>query len=219
MTAESDFNKTIQRRVHFGIPIYEKKMPAYDARKDAIIARAKAMRNADTGVRRSNLGGWHSSDLLGVSNDDPLHPLLVTLLQISTACIRDFEEDRTFNDIHMTGAWININERGNWNTPHEHLPCSWSGVFYLDAGTLDENAKEIGQDGRIMFFDPMPLGREWKRPPCISYTPDTGTMLLFPSFLTHMVAPYAGDTPRISLAFNLVVERSAKRGDNNPQQP
>jgi len=68
-------------------------------------------------------------------------------------------------------------------------------------------AGDIGQDGRIMFFDPMPLGREWKRPPYVSYMPETGTLLLFPSFLTHMVAPYAGDTPRISLAFNLAVER------------
>lgn len=207
MRDEAGTNKTIQRRVHFGIPVYEKTMPAYDAHRDAIVARALAMRDADGGVQRSNLGGWHSGDILGMEKGDVLYPLLVTLLQISTACIRDFEDDRAFNDIHMTGAWLNINGRGNWNAPHEHLPAAWSGVFYLDAGTLDEGAGDIGQDGRIMFFDPMPLGREWKRPPYVSYMPETGTMLLFPSFLTHMVAPYAGDTPRISLAFNLAVER------------
>ena len=31
-------------------------------------------------------------------------------------------------------------------------------------------------------------------------------MLLFPAYLTHMVTPYAGKSPRISISLNLWVE-------------
>ena len=37
----------------------------------------------------------------------------------------------------------------------------------------------------------------------ITIAPTPGTMLVFPSFLYHSVRVYEGDTPRISVAFNL----------------
>ena len=107
----------------------------------------------------------------------------------------------------MVAAWANINYRGNWNAPHEHLPCTWSGVFYVDAGEPGRDSEAGALDGQVLFFDPLPLGREWKRPPATGYQPVAGKMLLFPSFLTHMVAPYYGEKPRISIAFNMVVDR------------
>lgn len=77
----------------------------------------------------------------------------------------------------------------------------------MDAGEPAAADDTGALEGKILFFDPLPLGREWKRPPNIAYKAQTGTMLLFPSFLTHMVAPYFGEKPRISLAFNLNVVR------------
>ncbi len=39
-------------------------------------------------------------------------------------------------------------------------------------------------------------------------TPEAGTMVLFPSWLMHSVAPYAGSGTRISVAFNFSVGRA-----------
>jgi len=206
MGSTSGDPSSIQGRWHFGIPIYDKHLPAYSEHQAALIAYLHRLREADQGSVRSNQGGWHSSDDLHLKEEPLLNGVMVSLLQVASACIKDFEGAREFKDIRMVAAWANMNEKGDWNAPHEHLPCTWSGVFYVDAGDgKRDDKRDLG--GQILFFDPMPMGKEWKRPPNVSYQPVTGTLLLFPSFLTHMVAPYKGERPRISIAFNLVVDR------------
>jgi hypothetical protein len=37
----------------------------------------------------------------------------------------------------------------------------------------------------------------------LSVTPEAGTCVLFPGWLSHAVALYRGESPRISVAFNL----------------
>ena len=198
---------TIKARWHFGIPIYEKHLPLSLQKMPSIIQHIYRLKDRDTGIARSNQGGWHSKDQLHLTKHEDTSWLIHRLLQLSTQCIKDFEGDRPFKDIRMVAAWANINYKGDWNAPHEHMPCTWSGVFYVDAGEPKTADDDRSLEGKVMFFDPMPLGREWKRAPTINYQPVSGTMLLFPSFLTHMVAPYFGDKPRISLAFNMNVVR------------
>lgn len=198
----------ITARWHFGVPIYERHLPRYSDHQAAITQHIYRLKDKDKGITRSNQGGWHSSDRLHLTRHEDSRWLILRLLDVASRCIKNFEGERPFKDIKMVSAWANINYQGHWNAPHEHLPCTWSGVFYIDAGEPLANVAEAEQlEGKILFFDPLPLGKEWKRPVNIAYTPATGTMLLFPSFLTHMVAPYFGDKPRISLAFNLLVER------------
>lgn len=197
----------IQAHWHFGIPIYEKHLPRYKDRMASVVQQIYRVKEEDEGIRRSNQGGWHSGDTMHLSKHEDTHWLVMRILQVATACIKDFEGDREYKDIRMVSAWANVNYKGDWNAPHEHLPCTWSGVFYVDAGEPASAGDKKSLEGQVMFFDPMPLGKEWKRPPNIAYTPTTGTMLLFPSFLTHMVAPYFGERPRISMAFNMVVDR------------
>lgn len=198
---------SIKGRWHFGVPIYEKHLPAFMPHQRIVSQRIHELRDADTGVNRSNQGGWHSSDDLHLKPDEHLHTLMLSLLQLASACIRDFEGEREYQDIRMVASWANLNHKGDWNAPHEHLPCTWSGVFYVDAGEPLSAADPKSLEGKILFFDPLPLGKEWKRPPNIAYAPVSGTMLLFPSYLTHMVAPYQGEKARISIAFNLIVDR------------
>lgn len=197
----------VQARWHFGVPIYEKHLPRYADIRDAVVQHIYRLKDQDNGMMRSNQGGWHSTDTLHLTEHPETRGLVLRLLQVASACIHNFEDGRPYKDIQMVGAWANINYSGHWNAPHEHLPCTWSGVFYIDAGETPEVDDPNVLDGKILFFDPLPMGQEWKRPPNIGYRAVTGTMLLFPSFLTHMVAPYFGDKPRISLAFNLNVVR------------
>lgn len=198
---------TIQARWHFGIPIYEKHLPLFAERKDRVVEKVLAMRERDTGITRSNQGGWHSADNLHLEQDDEdIRWLMERIGMVSATCIKDFEGEREYYNLRMVGAWVNINEKGQWNAPHQHLPNVWSGVFYVDAGEKSAQAEHGSLEGDILFYDPLPLGKQWRRPPTVSYQATTGNMLLFPSFLTHMVAPYHGDRPRISIAFNLHME-------------
>lgn len=200
-------NKAVVANWHFGIPVYEKVLVQYPDHAAGIVQHMYRLKDRDKGVTRSNQGGWHSSANLHMTRHIDTRWLINRLMQIATASIRDFEGDRSFKAARMVAAWANINHKGAWNAPHEHLPCTWSGVFYVDAGEYTEASPGSDMNGELLFFDPVPLGYEWKRPPVVKHRPETGKMLLFPSFLTHMVAPYYGEKPRISIAFNIVVDR------------
>jgi uncharacterized protein (TIGR02466 family) len=101
-------------------------------------------------------------------------------------------------------AWANVNRAGHFNRMHTHPGSTWSGTYYVDPGT-DETSPPEGT--LLHIFDPC-QGRANTFLPGIaasSFTikPVAGLMVLFPSYLAHMVFPHQGDRPRISVAFNL----------------
>ena len=103
-------------------------------------------------------------------------------------------------------AWAAVITRHDTFRAHSHLRTEnvvFSGVYYVDAGTADGNAPKGGD---IVFVDrarlpvrvrPALLEREYR------IEPETGTMLLFPSWLLHRVDPYLAEGERIAIAFNL----------------
>lgn len=109
-------------------------------------------------------------------------------------------------DVHLiiTESWFNKTEKGQTHHRHWHPNSILSGVVYLDS---------VGDTGKIKFitsqYDTIEYNtldsnlynsRSW------SVTPESGTMLIFPSNVEHLVDEYQGDTPRISLAFNTFVK-------------
>ena len=198
-------DNTIQARWYFAIPIYDKLIPEFQLRRELLIDTFLKMRESDTGIVRSNLGGWHSDDDLHRNADENIQWLLRSILTIASVCINDFEKDREHGDIVMTSAWVNVNDTHNWNAPHMHLPADWSGVFYVSVDETSHDPNLTVQPGDIMFFNPMPFGARHKRPTTVNYTPKNGLLLLFPSYLLHMVSPHISTEPRISISFNIRV--------------
>ena len=82
---------------------------------------------------------------------------------------------------HVYVAWINMNSVGDYNAPHNHPNSFLSGVFYLAGGAERENSL-VFTDPRSGFADHGAFN------PSFSSTP--GTLLLFPSWLTHLVLPH-----------------------------
>ena len=103
------------------------------------------------------------------------------------------------NGIRITGSWINITERGQFQHYHDHAGDDISGVFYHQStGSVDE--------GEIVFKSPSPgiaqsrlmSGQSNKA----YYPPKKGRLMLFPSVLEHAVLPNKTDLKRISVSFN-----------------
>ncbi len=194
---------SIHLRWHFAVPIFEKVVEGYAARKEAVVRSVLALRDSDTSaVVRSNQGGFHSHDRLHESTDPDLAWLFRAIGAISARCVESFEGDRPHGGCAIVSAWANVNERGDWALPHIHLPCDWSGVFYADAGGAGVTRTA---DGQVMFLNPLPLGERWRRANAATYAPRDGMLLFFPSFLMHLVAPHGGGSPRISIAWNAIV--------------
>ncbi len=102
----------------------------------------------------------------------------------------------------ITGCWANFGELGSAHMPHHHANNFLSGVYYL--------AAPEGGD-RLTFHDPRPQ-RDIIEP---IYTAEnafnrrdqdvgvrSGTVVLFPSWLTHSVKPNKSRSLRVSVAFN-----------------
>ena len=86
------------------------------------------------------------------------------------------------------------------------MPAQWSGVLYI---AVDEsNAGNEG--GKILFIDPIPLGPTYRNPINAAYEPKEGLMLIFPSYLTHMVEPHYSGNERVCLSFNFHVSMRSK---------
>lgn len=197
----------VQNRIHFGVPIFECWPTGFEQHQPVLVDYILGLRKGDEGVKRSNQGGWHSSDQLHADENPAIQWLMQQVYTIGAQCIRHHEQkSEAIADIHLVNCWANVNEKGDWNAPHHHAPQDWSGVVYIRNGKAEKRKSQVIQDGDIVFFDP--VGANWlsHRQPTVSYPAEDGKVLIFPSYLLHMVAPHSGDIARISVAFNFKIK-------------
>ena len=161
------------------------------------------------GVNRSNAGGWQSAGNL-IHLDHPAikklkHQIETVVFNLTDQIIRDDGQQRSFRV--LIDAWGNINRRGDYNVVHTHPNCMWSGCYYVNPGKPDPN---IPQNGLLELLDPREAANYIQIPNTILdgrqfVSIAESRMLLWPSWLKHMVHPYAGDDHRISIAYNVNV--------------
>eukprot|EP00039_Didymoeca_costata_P001054 m.49282 g.49282 ORF g.49282 m.49282 type:complete len:311 (+) comp10607_c1_seq1:244-1176(+) len=88
-------------------------------------------------------------------------------------------------------AWATVNHEGISHLSHTHPDHMISGVYYVNVPP---------DSGPLIFSDPRGV-----HPPfdgTLTIKPKAGDLILFPSWLSHQVAPTPGKQPRISIAFN-----------------
>jgi uncharacterized protein (TIGR02466 family) len=173
--------------------------------KSAILARE----NAESGVARSNVGGWHSDTDLFLWNVDCVHELKTRVGVFArdlTSMMINLQRSAKIN-LRLEG-WANVSRRGQYNSVHEHPGAVWSGVYYVASGKPD-NADPL--NGKLELIDPrsginmLRLEGGPSDGRCL-VEPKPGLMVMFPSWLKHMVHPFAGEGERISIAFNVTLQ-------------
>ena len=126
------------------------------------------------------------------------------------ACVNDAIRSvlrflRIGNDaFEITGCWATVLAKGAAHRAHSHPNNFLSGVYYVRT--------HAGADS-INFHDPRPQAAVI-RPPVVELTAENtdqvvvnvtnGTLLIFPSYLEHSVAPSTSDEERISVSFNVM---------------
>ena len=113
----------------------------------------------------------------------------------------------------ITQSWINISKPGQWHHPHGHPNSLFSGCLYLNA---------VPDVDKIFFIKDEPYQRieypfkgwntfnskEWWIPV------ETGSIVIFPSYLRHRVAPNQSEHNRVSLSFNTFAIGKLGRDEN-----
>jgi uncharacterized protein (TIGR02466 family) len=107
-------------------------------------------------------------------------------------------------------SWYHLTRQGGYTAQHNHPMASWSGVYCVDPGdTISDNPNS----GTLRFLDSRTTAGMYLDPGNshlagpfgfgeLAYNLAPGQLLLFPSYMMHEVAPYYGERPRITVAFN-----------------
>lgn len=159
-----------------------------------------------------NLGGWHSSWDLSNWGGKETGYLLAFVRQLGDK----FTVDRAGQPAPQSwrlNAWANVNRKGHGNEFQTHPGCMRSAVYYVDDGGVGADPS-LG--GEFEIQDPRSVAPAMYRPEVVPTVPGgaamsasevirhvAGTVMIFPSWVSHAVRPYTGTGTRISIAVNL----------------
>ena len=125
------------------------------------------------------------------------------IIEVSKLVFKD--KEYIYDTFQITDMWSNVLKPGEAHRPHTHSNNILSGVYYV------ESDKAAG----IQFYDPRPqagvINPELKRFTKSNATAwelhsVTNRMILFPSWLQHLVPINRSKNKRISIAFNLMLK-------------
>jgi len=169
----------------------------------ALLREIAARRKAEKGIVRSNHQGWHSEADFFLRKEEGHRELAKRIAR----AVREATEEMAASDPKSWtlgfDGWINVNEPGSYNAPHDHPGAFWSGVYYVAVPA---------KSGAIELIDPRPtpaaqaLLQTRMFASAAQVKPKPGLMIIFPSSLKHWVQPNAAAEDRISIAFNATVQ-------------
>ena len=114
---------------------------------------------------------------------------------------------------YITQSWLNYTETNQYHHKHEHPNSLVSGVFYVNCHEEFDKIKFFKKDAYQII---KPEIKDWNlyNSETWWFTVKTGDIILFPSYLTHMVETKEGDNTRISLAFNVFIKGTIGNNKN-----
>lgn len=191
----------------FVTPVANYLLPDHQELNQQLQSAILQMAELDSGVSRSNVGGWHSS---------------LDFLERDLECVKIFSEK--INSLvkllllqfyaadalpaYRLEGWANVLRYGEYNSVHAHPNSAWSAVYYV---TANEKIAKHPFSGKLELLDPRVAAN-------LTYTdqsglygrfllsPVAGQIILFPSWLQHQVHAYFGKEARISIAVNVNME-------------
>jgi len=134
-----------------------------------------------------------------ILNDENFKPLIDAVTYHVGQYVKLHNSIKIYN---CESAWLNVSEKNTFQEMHTHNESTISAVYYISAPE---------GSGKIVFEDPrepdmLPIKNIPSRNDLsyvkVGYEACEGTLLIFRSYLRHMVSLNLNTTPRISVAFN-----------------
>ena len=213
-------NSIIEEINTWTTPFYVTQMPDHDFLKDALLAAVYQQKSLQTTAIESRIApkakhALHESTLefleLADANIMEAKRVLEELvLEIAASVNKAFWPEDMEADAHIIESWYHVTQNGGYHDVHSHPNCSWCGIYYLSPG----DSKEEGNGGLNRFYDPRVNAEHYADPGTAylggqgvwDFTPTEGQIIIFPSYLKHSALPYFGDTDRVVIAFNCIIE-------------
>jgi len=186
----------------YSTPVWMDTFQEFDDYKETFLSCVKEFRKENPeSEEKSNIYGYQSPAKLQTQQE------LAPLFNYICAMCSQATQDLNFIDcdVFLTNAWVNFNDSRNcMNTEHIHGE-TFSGVFYLQVPE---------ESGRLVLKNPG-MNRMWNgcnltqsknqfTGEMIKIEPEEGSIVIFPSYLPHLVEPNNHDDERISISFNVI---------------
>jgi len=202
----------ISGQLYFPTPIYTARLDDVGELNTELLDHVYAERDRDPdGTQRSNypeLKGWHSQ--INLHKDPRFGGLLAKFDEVLEHVSTESGYDPSYRLV-VTSMWAITNEPGSFNRSHIHPKCHWSGVYYVqtpeDCGAIeftDPRSVNIMTQPRYTPKRRRPKSR-WTK---VTFKPESGKVVMFPSWLYHSVGPnMSSDTDdsnaRVIISFNV----------------
>ena len=193
----------------FPTPVFECKLENFQQLNLDLEKYIYGLKKIDAkGLKLSNGGGgWHSP-YFNIGENEVIKKFLNAVSSHLFEIInKDFGWKCTTDQIKFEGIWSVINKENSYNIRHFHPNSNLSAAYYVKA---KENC------GKIKFFDP--LDQKLIKTPAknkttelsaevVSFTPNEGDLLIFPSYLHHSVEENLSGQDRIVISFNVDIQK------------
>jgi uncharacterized protein (TIGR02466 family) len=190
---------------HFPTPIFQNEVPEFASQNERLYALAKRLQSEDPGgVRRSNIGGWHSAEKADIRAQPEFADIKKVIMDTAMFVVGGMGFEGL--GMALAAAWFSVSPAGAMNARHCHPMSFLSGAYYV----------RVPQGSSpICFHDPRPV-KLHATPTSPNFRPSPyttemitcqvreGLIVLFPGWLDHSVPPHQGEGERVVLSFNFV---------------
>jgi uncharacterized protein (TIGR02466 family) len=203
-------------RVLFPTLIYVAWYPDYEAVKQRLVEFNLRLREEDQAGKQLSKEKYASGFTSYFSRNDLYrHEALKDLVDFLYRCADAYATQHHWDVQNyqpvINTLWGNINSRYSFHAEHLHPYSHISGVFYVDIPPGSP---------AISFKDPR--AARWMMPPAADGTrpentfhasvpPESGKLLLFPSWIEHGVPQNLEEVERISMSFNFEMRPRSRR--------
>jgi uncharacterized protein (TIGR02466 family) len=157
-------------------------------------------KNKSQGKTASNHMGWQSEDYFLDSGKPPHVEHMIRMLDTH---VKDCASQASLPPLRICNFWFNVNPKGSYNTLHNHQESVLSGVYYIDIPDENMGNIEFHRDDEAQYYIPENLNKYTQFTSTkATYKPETGMLLIFPSWLKHFVHSNQSEQLRISMSFN-----------------
>jgi uncharacterized protein (TIGR02466 family) len=195
----------VKNDVIFPVFLYQIKL---DIDNDKILQECLQLKEIDPkGVKFSNIGGWQSKNYCLFDIDRNLIPNIQTLAFNVMLAANDIVNDYDLNvEFGINGCewWININEKDCYNVLHSHPGCDIIALYYPKISGNNDGAVTFVRTDGAQYNS---LYEENNSLLNYDLVGEVGTIYLLPSHLLHFVKPNLSNDYRVSIAFNLSINK------------
>jgi len=110
--------------------------------------------------------------------------------------LTEFLKETSLIEFAVTDVWAVEYHYGDYQVPHNHKSVGVSGILYVNFDPKEHTGTQVMQPWNDPIADQTAF---------MDLMPEEGTMILFPSFLTHFINPNFSRNRRTIMAFDLEV--------------